>query len=88
MLEINDLKFFDDGRSVVDTVGERRFRVLSRSMRDGYNIAKVAFLEDKKEEESTFQGTTILSSFTLFLPPPLCASPLSLPPPLSLNAPL
>ncbi|KAF6031229.1 hypothetical protein EB796_010465 [Bugula neritina] len=60
MLEINDLKFFDDGRSVVDTVGERRFRVLSRSMRDGYNIAKVAFLEDKKEEESTFQELTSL----------------------------
>jgi len=54
MLEICDLKFFDDGRSVVDTVGGRRFRVLDRGMRDGYNTAKIEFLED-----STFEGSDL-----------------------------
>ena len=46
MLEIRDVQYFPDGRSVVDTVGGRRFKVLSRSTRDGYNTAKVEFLRD------------------------------------------
>ena len=47
MLEIRDLQYFPDGRSVVDCVGRRRFKVISRSTRDGYNTAKVEFLKDK-----------------------------------------
>lgn len=50
MLEICDIKFFPDGRSVVDTVGGRRFRVLDRSMRDGYHTARVEFLDEVKVE--------------------------------------
>ncbi|XP_072850588.2 LON peptidase N-terminal domain and RING finger protein 2 [Pogona vitticeps] len=50
MLEIRDVKFFPDGRSVVDTVGVRRFRVLSHGQRDGYNTANIEYLEDKKVE--------------------------------------
>lgn len=48
ILEIRDVKFFPDGRSVVDTVGVRRFRVLSHGQRDGYNTANIEYLEDKK----------------------------------------
>lgn len=48
MLEVRDVKFFPDGRSVVDTVGVRRFRVLSHGQRDGYNTANIEYLEDKK----------------------------------------
>lgn len=48
MLEIRDVKFFPDGRSVVDTVGVRRFRVLSHGQRDGYNTANIEYLEDEK----------------------------------------
>ncbi|KAI8798730.1 LON peptidase N-terminal domain and RING finger protein 3 [Biomphalaria glabrata] len=47
MLEIRDVQYFPDGRSVVDTVGGRRFKVLSRGKRDGYNTARVEFLSDK-----------------------------------------
>ncbi|BFZ24338.1 hypothetical protein BsWGS_27377 [Bradybaena similaris] len=47
MLEIRDVQYFPDGRSVVDTVGGRRFKVLSRGKRDGYNTAKVEFISDK-----------------------------------------
>jgi len=46
MLEIRDIQFFPDGRSVVDTMGGRRFRVLSRSSKDGYQTAEVEFLHD------------------------------------------
>nr|KAG5687268.1 hypothetical protein BaRGS_010255 [Batillaria attramentaria] len=47
MLEIRDVHFFPDGRSLVDTIGGRRFRVLGRGKRDGYNTAKVEFLSDR-----------------------------------------
>lgn len=49
MLYINDAQFLPDGRSIVHTVGTRRFRVLERSMRDGYNTAKIAWLEDEAD---------------------------------------
>ena len=46
MLEIRGIQYFDDGRSVLDTVGGRRFRVVDRDTRDGYQVANVEFLED------------------------------------------
>lgn len=46
--QVRDVKFFPDGRSVVDTIGVARFKVLSHGQRDGYNTAKIEYLEDKK----------------------------------------
>ncbi|XP_062379595.1 LON peptidase N-terminal domain and ring finger 1, like isoform X2 [Sardina pilchardus] len=48
MLLIRSVHFLPDGRSVVDTIGGKRFRVLSRSMKDGYCIADIQYLEDTK----------------------------------------
>ncbi|XP_028314728.1 LON peptidase N-terminal domain and RING finger protein 3-like [Gouania willdenowi] len=50
LLEIRDVKFFSDGRSVVDTIGRRRFKVVQHSERDGYNTADIEYLEDVKVE--------------------------------------
>uniref|UniRef100_A0A671P6D8 Uncharacterized protein n=1 Tax=Sinocyclocheilus anshuiensis TaxID=1608454 RepID=A0A671P6D8_9TELE len=50
MLEVRDVKFFPDGRSVVDTIGIACFKVLSHGQRDGYHTAKIEYLEDKKVE--------------------------------------
>lgn len=50
MLEVRDVKFFPDGRSVVDTIGVSRFKVLSHGQRDGYHTAKIEYLADKKVE--------------------------------------
>uniref|UniRef100_A0A3Q0R7R7 LON peptidase N-terminal domain and ring finger 3 n=1 Tax=Amphilophus citrinellus TaxID=61819 RepID=A0A3Q0R7R7_AMPCI len=50
LLEIRDVKFFSDGRSVVDTIGKRRFKVVQHSERDGYNTADIEYLEDVKAE--------------------------------------
>lgn len=52
MLSIRSVHFLPDGRSVVDTVGGKRFQVLSRGMKDGYSIADIEHLEDTKVEES------------------------------------
>ncbi|KAF7695719.1 hypothetical protein HF521_007442 [Silurus meridionalis] len=50
MLHIRNVHFLPDGRSVVDTFGGKRFRVLSRSMRDGYYIANIEYLQDQRVE--------------------------------------
>ncbi|XP_078117254.1 LON peptidase N-terminal domain and RING finger protein 3-like [Sander vitreus] len=50
LLEIRDVKFFSDGRSVADTIGRRRFKVIQQSERDGYNTADIEYLEDVKVE--------------------------------------
>ena len=61
MLEVRDIQFFPDGRSIVDTMGGRRFKVLERSVLDGYNTAKVEFLEDEKVPEDQVPGRYLLS---------------------------
>ncbi|KAI7798123.1 LON peptidase N-terminal domain and ring finger 1, like [Triplophysa rosa] len=48
LLQIRSVHFLPDGRSVVDTIGGKRFRVLSRGMRDGYCIANIEYLEDMR----------------------------------------
>lgn len=48
MLEIRQVELLADGRSLVDTIGRQRFRVLSRGHRDGYHTADIEFLEDRK----------------------------------------
>uniref|UniRef100_A0A8C7MHS3 LON peptidase N-terminal domain and ring finger 1 n=1 Tax=Oncorhynchus kisutch TaxID=8019 RepID=A0A8C7MHS3_ONCKI len=56
MLIIRSVHFLPDGRSVVDTIGGKRFRVLTRGMKDGYCIADIKYLEDTRvsdDEELT-----------------------------------
>ncbi|XP_066505446.1 LON peptidase N-terminal domain and RING finger protein 3-like [Hoplias malabaricus] len=48
LLEIRNVEFFADGRSVVDTIGKRRFKVVQHSKRDGYNTADIEYIEDIK----------------------------------------
>ncbi|XP_037367925.1 LON peptidase N-terminal domain and RING finger protein 3 isoform X1 [Talpa occidentalis] len=48
ILEIRNVQFFADGRSVVDSIGKRRFKVLHQSQRDGYNTADIEYIEDQK----------------------------------------
>ena len=56
MLEVRDVHYFPDGRSLVDTIGGRRFKVLDRSRRDGYNTAKVEFLQDDPITDEQLPG--------------------------------
>ncbi|XP_044137115.1 LON peptidase N-terminal domain and RING finger protein 1-like isoform X2 [Bufo gargarizans] len=55
MLEIQHLDFLPDGRSLVETVGRRRFRVLQRGLLDGYHKAEIEYLVDKKLEGEELQ---------------------------------
>jgi len=60
MLEVRDVEFFSDGRSVVNTVGGRRFKVLHRTMIDGYYTATVDFLVDQTVEANHVAATISL----------------------------
>eukprot|EP00051_Salpingoeca_urceolata_P014786 m.188528 g.188528 ORF g.188528 m.188528 type:complete len:615 (-) comp18189_c1_seq2:119-1963(-) len=47
LLHINGLELLPDGRSLVDTIGTRRFKVLRRGVRDGYSTAEVEYIDDE-----------------------------------------
>ncbi|XP_044151438.1 LON peptidase N-terminal domain and RING finger protein 1 [Bufo gargarizans] len=55
MLQIRNVHFLPDGRSVVDTIGGKRFRVLHRGMRDGYYTADIEYLTDTQVDEEELQ---------------------------------
>lgn len=56
MLKIEDLVLLPDGCSILSTVGTRRFQVLSRSEKDGYNTAQIQFLADIPISELQIKG--------------------------------
>ena len=60
MLEIRDVQYFADGRSVIDTVGGRRFKVLSRDTKDGYDTATVEFFQDECPSENEVEGRFLI----------------------------
>ena len=53
LLEIQNVQYFPDGRSVVDTIGRRRFKVLNKALKDGYNVARIELLKDRPLEPET-----------------------------------
>jgi Lon protease-like protein len=46
VLRIVNHEFFDDGRSLLETVGVSRFRILRHASIDGYTVAKVEMIND------------------------------------------
>ena len=51
MLEIKNMHVFDDGRSIVESVGVHRFKVLESGSLDGYVVARTARIEDIDDEQ-------------------------------------
>ncbi|XP_067903224.1 LON peptidase N-terminal domain and RING finger protein 3-like [Heterodontus francisci] len=54
MLEVRSVELFPDGRSVVDTIGRRRFKVLRHNEKDGYSCADIEYIEDEKVEGENY----------------------------------
>ena len=65
MLEIRGIQYFEDGQSVLDTVGGRRFKVLERDVRDGYQTANVEFLEDAFPADSDVEELQVNSKLEM-----------------------
>ncbi|KAL9655134.1 hypothetical protein ABK040_008912 [Willaertia magna] len=71
--KITNFKLLPDGRSIIETVGTDRFKILEKWETDGYICAKVQIIKDKtlteleslqKEQISTYSSTTTTSSST------------------------
>ncbi|RMC08124.1 hypothetical protein DUI87_15157 [Hirundo rustica rustica] len=60
ILEIRNVEFFADGRSVVDSIGKRRFKVIQHSQRDGYNTADIEYIEDQKVQGQEYAELLVL----------------------------
>ncbi|XP_059469397.1 LON peptidase N-terminal domain and RING finger protein 3 [Neocloeon triangulifer] len=55
MLEIRDTLSFNNGCSIVTSIGVSRFKVLSRGEKDGYNLAQVELLKDEAIPEERLE---------------------------------
>ncbi|KAL7004006.1 hypothetical protein EMMF5_006455 [Cystobasidiomycetes sp. EMM_F5] len=51
MLEIQNLHLFEDGRSIVESVGVHRFKVLESGTLDGYTVGRIERIEDIDDEQ-------------------------------------
>ncbi|KAF4602460.1 hypothetical protein EYR40_005667 [Pleurotus pulmonarius] len=62
MLEIRSVQMLNDGRSMVETFGTHRFRILEKGLLDGYVVGRVERIDDEEsdfgdpEEESDLDG--------------------------------
>lgn len=56
ILEIKNLVLLNDGCSILSTVGVRRFRILSRGERDGYDTASIANVCDVSIPSNQIEG--------------------------------
>ncbi|XP_075228515.1 LON peptidase N-terminal domain and RING finger protein 1 [Lycorma delicatula] len=65
MLEIKDWVLLGDGCSILSTVGVRRFQVISRAERDGYDTAQVQFLKDTPISSDNLQEVCELHDWVL-----------------------
>lgn len=50
MLEIKNIQMLPDGRSMVETWGSWRFRIIERGSLDGYMVARIERIEDYTDE--------------------------------------
>ncbi|KAL9712978.1 hypothetical protein Ac2012v2_004219 [Leucoagaricus gongylophorus] len=82
MLEIRSVQMLSDGRSMVETWGSFRFRLLERGTLDGYMVGRIERIDDYPED---------LSASSLLCPLPLSPTPTpsssSAPPPLASSNP-
>lgn len=62
VLFINSVEYTPDGRSLITTTGERRFNVIGRSMRDGYNCARIRFVYDESVTDPVEIGKETVAS--------------------------
>lgn len=51
MLEVQSWNMIEDGRSIVETIGAYRFRLLEKDTLDGYTVGRVERVDDISEEQ-------------------------------------
>ncbi|KAJ3778886.1 PUA-like domain-containing protein [Lentinula raphanica] len=78
MLEIRSVQTLPDGRSMVETLGVWRFRILERGLMDGYVVGRIERIDDIPDDEDVdgFEGLNLPVS-SVVLPPPQPPLPLT-----------
>lgn len=60
MLDIKSIQMLPDGRSMVETVGAYRFRLLEKGSLDGYTVGRVERIDDiSPEDEATLERLSL-----------------------------
>lgn len=60
MLEIQSVQMLPDGRSMVETVGTHRFRLLEKGNLDGYTVGRIERIDDiSPEDESMMEREAV-----------------------------
>jgi Lon protease-like protein len=49
-----------DGRSLISTVGIRKFKILDTGNRDGYMTAKIEYIDDEEDSENVAENSKTL----------------------------
>jgi hypothetical protein len=75
MLRIRKVQMLPDGRSVVETWGTWRFRIMERGMLDGYVVARVERVEDIEEQVNESEETSVETLLDPTAPTPCSSSP-------------
>ncbi|BGP26126.1 hypothetical protein JCM10295v2_005069 [Rhodotorula toruloides] len=66
MLRVTSCQMVEDGRLILETIGTYRFRLLERSMVDGYNVGKVERVDDvSPEQEAELERVALARNDTL-----------------------
>lgn len=78
MLHIHSCSMTDDGRSIVETIGTYRFRILERGTFDGYTVGRIERVEDvSPEQEAALEQQALASNPPVPFPSPTDSVPSS-----------
>jgi len=61
ILEIKSVQMMADGRSYIETIGSRRFRILSRWNQDGYMCGKVEWIQDQISDQEKKEAEYLIA---------------------------
>jgi len=70
MLEIRSVQMLPDGRSMVETWGTHRFRILERGSLDGYMIGRIERIDDYDDDLAEWADSSSLPAAQVVSQPP------------------
>ncbi|WVO12656.1 hypothetical protein L204_100261 [Cryptococcus depauperatus] len=79
MLEIQSVQMLPDGRSIVETVGTHRFKLLEKGSLDGYTVGRIERMDDISPEEEAEMEREAVERRSRTLNATLPAAPVSTP---------
>lgn len=86
MLQVQSCNMIEDGRSIVETIGSYRFRVLEKGTFDGYTVGRIERVDDiSAEQEAEYERLALARNLPASSSVSLAPAPGSAAPPLELS---